>query len=205
MKVLTSMLLILFGASVLYAQSEAGTQKSDGLEVVKFSWSKERIGWERDPFGGPIENFDEMRARSRNEKRLDDAKRGGGGAGADRVRREAKADAANLERQREKAPPRYVFFYKVRLKNNSAVPVTAVDWDYVFFERGTENELGRQQITSEEQIGPGKSKELIVILTSPPTHTISVTSLNKNERDQLSERIELVRVKYADGRVWEKP
>ena len=30
-------------------------------------------------------------------------------------------------------------------------------------------------------------------------------ALNKNEREQLSEKIELVRIKYADGRVWEKP
>ena len=205
MKVLTSMLLVLFGASVLYAQSEAGTQASSGVEIVKFSWSKERIGWERDPFGGPIENFDEMRSRARNEKRLDDAKRGGGGAGADRVRREANADAANLARQRDKPPPRYVFFYKVRLKNSAAVPIVSIDWDYVFFDKGTENEVGRQQITSEEQIGPGKSREITVILSSPPTHTISVTSLNKNERDQLSDKVELVRVKYADGRVWQKP
>ena len=40
------------------------------LVVLKFSWSKERIGWERDPFGGAVENFDEMRARARNEKRI---------------------------------------------------------------------------------------------------------------------------------------
>jgi hypothetical protein len=205
MKVLTSMFLVLFGAAILHAQSPVETQASNGVEIVKFSWSKERIGWERDPFGGPVENFDEMRSRARNEKRLDDAKRGGGGAGADRVRRESNADAANLARQRDKAPPRYVFFYKVKFKNNTAVPVTAVDWDYVFYERGTENEIGRQQITSEEHIAPGKSKELTVILQSPPTRTISVTSLNKNERDQLSEKIELVRITYADGRVWQKP
>ncbi|HEX8422592.1 MAG TPA: hypothetical protein VF634_04235, partial [Pyrinomonadaceae bacterium] len=29
------------------------------LIVIKSSWSKERLGWERDPFSGPVENFDE--------------------------------------------------------------------------------------------------------------------------------------------------
>jgi hypothetical protein len=182
------------------------TTRESGLEVISFSWSKERIGWERDPFGGPLENFDEMRSRTRNEKRIDDAKRGGGAAGADRVRREARADAANLAKQREKSPPRYVFVYKVKLKNNETTPVTAVDWDYVFFERGTELEIGRQQFTSEEQIGPGKSKELTVTITSPPTHTVSVTSLNLNDEHQrLTERIVLIRVRYADGKVWQNP
>lgn len=28
------------------------------------------IGWERDPFGGPLENFDKMRSRARNERRV---------------------------------------------------------------------------------------------------------------------------------------
>jgi len=204
MKLVTSILLVLFGAIISCAQSGVTTRAS-GLEVISFSWSKERIGWERDPFGGPLENFDEMRSRTRNEKRLDDAKRGGGSAGADRVRREAKADAANLAKQREKSPPRYVFVYKVKVKNNETTPVTAVDWDYVFFERGTQKEVGRQEFTSEEQIGPGKSKELTVIIRTPPTHTISVTSLNKNEHEGLTEKISVVRVKYADGTVWTNP
>lgn len=69
--------------------------------------------------------------------------------------------------------------------------------------RDTENEVGRQQFTSDEQIGPGKTKELIVTMTSPPTRTVSVTSLNLEERDRFTERIVLVRVKYADGRVWQ--
>jgi hypothetical protein len=146
-----------------------------------------------------------MRSRARNEKRIDDAKRGGGGAGADKIRREARADEANLANQRNKAPSRYVFYYKVRLKNNATAAVTSVDWDHVFFERGTENEIGRQQFTSDENIASGKSRELTVILTSPPTRTISVSSLNKDERDQLTEKIELVRIKYADGRVWQRP
>ncbi len=204
-KVLSSIMLILFGASISYAQSEPAPQEPNGLEIVRFGWSKERIGWERDPFAGPVENFDEMRSRTRNEKRIDDAKRGGGSAAADKLKREAKADAANLEQVRQKTPARYVFVYKAKVKNNGTTAITGIDWDYIFFERGTENELGRQQFTSEEQIGPGKSKELIVTIRTPPTHTISVTSLNKDEQEQLSERIVLVRISYADGRVWQIP
>jgi hypothetical protein len=205
MKLLSSIVLLMFVAPVVCAQLEVTTRESSGLEVISFSWSKERIGWERDPFGGPLENFDEMRSRTRNEKRLDDAKRGGGSAGADRVRREASADAANLARQREKSPPRYVFVYKVKVKNNEATPVTAVDWDYVFFERGTENEVGRHEFTSEEQIGPGKTREFTVTVANPPTHTVSVTSLNLSEREQLTGKVVLIRVHYSDGRVWQTP
>ena len=189
MKSLGLITITLLGALTVCAQ-----QPSD-VEVVKASWGKIRIGWERDPFGGPLENFDEMRSRARNERRI---AQGGG----ERAKREARADDANLAKQREKSPPKYYFIYKTKLKNNSTSAITQIDWDYVFLERGTENELGRQQFTSDEQIGPGKTKELTVTLTSPPTKTVSVTSLNLEEHDRFSERIELIRVQYADGRVW---
>jgi hypothetical protein len=139
-----------------------------------------------------------MRSRARNERRV---AQGGG----ERAKRDAKADEANLAKQREKNPPRYYFIYKTKIKNTHTATITQIDWDYVFYERDTENEVGRQQFTSDEHVGPGKEKELTVTITSPPTRTVSVTSLNLEEHDRFSERIVLIRVKYADGRVWRAP
>jgi hypothetical protein len=189
--------LVLLCAGVVCAQQP-------GVEVVKFSWSKERIGWERDPFSGPIENFDETRARQRNERRIEEAKRGNS-AEVDRIRREAKADAANIAAKHKDPPSRYVFVYKATIKNAGDKIIKSVDWDYVFLERGTENEIGRQQFTSEEKISPGKTKELVVTTTKPPTKTISLTALNNNERGTLDSRIILVRIDYADGTSWQQP
>ena len=193
MKSLTLIAILLLGITIVCAQ-----QQPSDVEVVKSSWSKVRIGWERDPFGGPLENFDEMRSRARNERRI---AQGGG----ERAKRDAKADDANLAAQRDKKPSQYYFIYKTKLKNNSTSAIVQLDWDYIFFERGTENEMGRQQFTSDEQIGPGKTKELTVTITSPPTKTVSVTSLNLEERNRFTEKIVLVSVKYADGRVWNAP
>lgn len=192
LKIRGLLFLILLSASLAWAQEPGG------VEVLKSSWSKIRIGWERDPFGGPLENFDEMRARARNERRV---AQGGG----ERAKREAKADEANLAKQREKNPPKYYFIYKAKIKNTHTAAITQIDWDHVFYERGTENEMGRQQFTSDEHVGPGKTKELTVTTTSPPTHTVSVTSLNLEERDRFTEKIIIIRVKYADGRVWQAP
>jgi len=191
-KVRGLLFLVLLCASLVWAQEPSS------VEVVKASWTKVRIGWERDPFGGPLENFDEMRSRARNERRV---AQGGG----ERAKREAKADEANIAKVREKNPPRYYFVYKTKIKNNHTAAITQIDWDYVFYERDTENELGRQQFTSDEHIGPGKTKELTVTITSPPTRTVSVTSLNLEEHDRFTEKIVLVRIQYADGRVWQAP
>jgi hypothetical protein len=97
MKPLALIAILLLGTSIVCAQ-----QQPSDVEVVKSSWGKVRIGWERDPFSGPLENFDEMRSRARNERRI---AQGGG----ERAKREAKADEANLAKQREKSPPKYYF------------------------------------------------------------------------------------------------
>jgi hypothetical protein len=191
-------------ATVSIAQTVSAPPDPSGIEVVKFSWAKERIGWERDPFGGPIENFDEARARQRNERRIEDAKRGGS-AEVDKIKREAKADAANIAAKHKQAPSRYVFIYKTTVKNLSDKAIKSIDWDYVFFDRETETELGRREFTSEEKISAGKSRELVVTITKPPTQTISLTALNTGERASLLERVVIMRIDYADGSFWQRP
>ena len=202
MKYLCLCLLVLSTATISLAQATGSVSQSSGVEVTKFSWTKERIGWENDPFRGPIENFDEMRARARNEKRVSDAK---GSGNADRVKRDANADAANIATQHQSKPSRYVFIYKATVKNLTDKTIKSIDWDYVFLDKATETELGRQQFTNEEKVGPGKSRELTVSITKPPTHTISVTALNKEESDTLIGRVVLVRIEYTDGSSWQLP
>jgi hypothetical protein len=203
-KGLCLVVLLIASGTICFAQSSVAPADTSAVEVIRFSWSKERIGWENDPFRGPIENFDEMRARTRNEKRISDAKRGGSGD-ADKIKREAGADAANIATQHKNAPSRYVFMYRATVRNASNKTIASIDWDFVFVDKSTNTELGRQQFTSEEKIGPGKSKELLVAITKPPTQTISVTALNKNEGDSLLGRVTVIRVEYADGTSWQLP
>jgi len=204
MRYLSLVFLLIFAAAVSSAQTQTAESKTSAVEVVKSSWNKERIGWENDPFRGPIENFDEMRARTRNEKRITDAKRGGGG-GADKVKVDAAADAANIATQHQQTISRYVFMYKTTIRNLSEKTILSVDWDYVFLDRVDNTELNRHQFTSDEKIGPGKSKELLVTLRKPPTQTISVTSLNKNEAESVLGQVLIMRVQYSDGSSWQAP
>ena len=206
MKLSAALLFILSQALAAHAQAPAaGAARAEpGLVVLKFGWDKERVGWERDPFAGPVENFDDMRVRARNERRVEDAKRGGNAAEVDRVRREARADAAILAARRQAKPPRYVFRYKASVRNEGASPVTEVDWDYVFFDAGGGEEVGRHRFTSVQQIDPGKSKELSFLVNAPPAQTVSVYSLGKNERASLRGQVELVRVQFEDGTVWRR-
>ena len=204
MRFISLIILVTLAASVSLAQTPTPAGQTSAVEVVKSSWNKERIGWENDPFRGPIENFDEMRARTRNEKRITDAKRGGGGS-ADKVKVDAAADAANIATQHQQPISRYVFMYKTTIRNLSEKTILSVDWDYVFLDASDNTELNRHQFTSDEKIGPGKSKELVVNLRKPPTQTISVTSLNKNEGESVLGQVVVMRVQYSDGSSWQAP
>ena len=120
---------------------------------------------------------------------------------AAKVEREMRAEQV-LKANQQSKPPRYAFVYKVSIQNNSDKTIKEFDWDYVFFDAATGAEVGRRQFTGVEKISPGKSKELIFQVASPPTKTISVYALDKNERLGLTESVVLVRITYADGSVW---
>ena len=155
-------LLAIFLMCVGIAAQPAPHPAADGsnLTVVKFSWSKERIGWEQDPFSGPIENWDEVRVRARNEKRISDAKKGGSGSDVSRAERDARTDAALVSTIHQSAKPRYGFMYRLVVQNDSPRAIKSIDWDYIFIDQNAGIEVGRRQFRSVEKISPGRSKEL---------------------------------------------
>lgn len=183
------------------AAAPARAQESAALEVVKHSWSKERLGWERDPFSGVIENFDDARVRMRNESRVARSK---GTPEGDRIDREARADQSIIAAQHKSKPPRYAFLYKASFRNTGDRQTRTIDWDYVFTDAATGEEVGRHQFTSDEKIGPGKQGGVTIYIGAPPARTISVEALNSKEREAIAGRVEVVRVLYADGTVWER-
>lgn len=198
-------LAVLFACLFTTHASKAQTEAAPpDLEVVKFSWSKERIDWERNPFGGTNESFHEMQFRARAERRAARA------SPAEQKQAEAEAKAAEAIvrsiNEKPSKPPRYAFLYKLSVRNNGTKPIKEIDWDYVFTDAWTGQEAGRRQFTSEERIAPGKSKELSFLIPTPPAQVISVHSLNgKKERDALRERIIILRILYADDTSWESP
>ena len=181
-------LLLLLVASTCVGQT-AELPVGDEVVIVKYDWTKERIDWQRDPLRVPNESYNEMRDRVRTERRPRSALE------------ERSAKDAREEQKRPAKPPRYVFRYQVVVQNNSQKPIQEIDWDYVFTDESSGELLGTRQFTSVEKIGPGKKRELSILASSPPTHTISVHSLVSNERAGLAEKAIIVRVLFEDGTV----
>jgi hypothetical protein len=202
-------LLLSCACAAARAQSPAGApasadpaQSPPGVEVVKYSWSKDRIGWEGDPFGGPVESFEDIRRRAADQRRIERARATGNTAEAAKVEREMRSE--QIIKARPPKPPRYAFNYKLSVRNTGQRAIKEIDWDYVFFDAATGEELDRREFTGTEKIAPGKSRELTFLVPTPPTNRISVHSLGKNERTGLREEVVVVRVLYDDGTVWRR-
>lgn len=206
----TFLLWLLFSCSTVaaLAQSPAAAQSPQmetppGVTILKHSWSKERINWEADPFGGSIENFGDVRRRVVDQRRLERARAAGNTGEAARVEREMRAE--QVIKSRPPAPPRYSFLYKISIKNTGEKSFKEIDWDYVFSDAATGAEVSRREFTAVERLGPGKQKEFTFFSPSPPTHTVSVDKLNKRERDTIKEHVVIMRILYSDGSVWQRP
>lgn len=182
--------------------SSSAIRDSPDVVVVKQSWSKERINWEGDPFGGPVETFDDLRRRMADQRRVERARAVGNAGEAGKVEREMRSE--EVIKARPPAPARYGFLYKAAIKNTGAKTIKVLDWDYVFIDTTTQNETGRLEFTSDEKIGAGKNKELQAMSRKPPAPTVSVHALDKTERQRLDGKVVVMRIEYTDGTIWEQ-
>ncbi len=181
--ILLGIMISIGGSQVL---SQEPLNSPPDLQIVKQSWSKDRINWEGDPLVTPVESYRATTYRIRNERRTG-------------TPLEERSKQVNREEQKESTkPPRYAFTYKLMVNNVGTKTIKEIDWDYIFTDETTGEELGRRQFTSVEKIGPGKRKELVVRASAAPTSRVSVYSLDKNEKGGLVETILITRLLYDD-------
>ncbi len=68
MRVPALLVMIVFLSVTGRAQTTPSVQGPTDVSVIKFSWDKERIGWERDPFGASGGDFIAVRRRINEER-----------------------------------------------------------------------------------------------------------------------------------------
>jgi hypothetical protein len=203
-----ALLLLISGlpAAQQAQQPQPVPEGPEDVSVVKFSWRKERIpGWEN-RISTSAESYDTMRARIDNERRIQAARNAGNKAELGRRESAAKMleDANATKDSKNARPPRDGYRYKVTVSNAGAKTVRLIDWDYVFLDPTTQQEVSRRQFTSEEKVRPGKDKELEVFILSPPFLTVNAKASRTGETPFV-EQVILMRVEYSDGTVWQRP
>ena len=199
MKLLCSVLLLFLFASCAFAQASPDKSVSPDVTIVPKKWRIDvrNPALDRNPVA-------DMQARQ----------------AADQMRRETERTSEMMVEQGMPAPTRQVpdanrsarrrgmittYVYEAKVSNNGNKAIRTLIWDYVFFEPGTENEVGRRRFVSKVNIGPGKKTDLVVRSLAAPTSAVDARHAGKKPQEQYSEKTVLQSVYFADGSMWRLP
>jgi len=184
------------------------TVQDPNVIILKFNWKKERIpGWENNKFGPSFETYDAMRSRVASERRLQQARNAGNKSEASRIENDLKArQEANTPKTKEERsePPRDGYKYRLWIRNTGEKTIRSIDWDYIFLDPDSNEEVARHQFTSDAKIGSGKEKELSVFILSPPVRITRAQELGKKEFP-FTGSVKIIRIEYVDGSIWQHP
>jgi hypothetical protein len=199
-----TLLLLLSSVAVARAQSQPSMADAPaaaaggGVAVLQMSWSKHVYNpmLDEDPFKHNREQWEDARIQEQIDRENAVRTKSGKTAIANRGR------PVRIETEARGQFTTYV--YKAKVTNNETKAISAIEWDYVFYDPATEKEVGRHLLKNKVKIQPGKSAELSRRSASPPTTVVDVNKTGKKFKEQYAERVEIQRIEYADGSVWQR-
>jgi hypothetical protein len=211
----TLLLLLLLGAPAA-AQSEApapasapaapaaaNAAETHGLSVVKTNWHKRYYNpaLEEDPLRGANDAIHLERARRQTLR--DNASRQQQGRGPKRM------PTQTIEGVLADAPSenRDYYVYEVKVLNTGTRKIKSLVWEYVVLDPATQREVGRHSFETKAGIDLGKGKTLIGWSTLPPSGVVDARRPEKEPKKSsalFTERVDIRRVVYQDGAVWER-
>ena len=186
-------LLLILTAAVSFFGQQPPPETNGELAVLKYSWARERVNWDREeniiPRGIPSRVITQ-----KSDKPLEQQKK----EVADR--KSARLEATETAQTAEDPNIRYT--YSVTVRNDSAKKIIEIDWDYIFLDAKTGEEIGRRQFTSGDKIEVGKTKKLLAQVAAPPTHRVDINQTGKSEKTAMTENVVIVRILYQDKSEW---
>jgi hypothetical protein len=203
MKTLSSVVLMLLSVGFAVAQSPSQQSGSSGLVVVESSWRKGQAR-PNPALDDPLRTIDSQDESKREREMMIRQNKERKAAGREQI--PLPVDAPTVFNTPQPSRPSegaaYEYVYEVKVDNTGTKKILEIDWQYVFLEPGTLREISRRQFTSKITIRPGQQKKLVGRSGLPPA-VVSVEQSGEKLREQYSERIEIDRIKYDDGSVWE--
>lgn len=196
MKIFGTMFFLLLSSIAFSGQTVISSADALKVEVIQQKWRVEvrNPALDEDPFIAVNERNLAERARRENMRDNDIRLRQGKTAEPERVRVRPEGKLPNS------ATTTYV--YELKVKNAGQKEIRTVTWDYIFLEPETKKEVGRRRFISDVKIEPGKTKNLVVRTTIPPTETINAMKADK-ARELYVEQTIIYMVVYADGTGWQ--
>ena len=188
---------LLFSSATALTQETNDSNKSN-IEILKLHWEKEvRPPRNFDPSviptGGTFNDPASRTSSAAPTSPLD----------AVRAATRAQSAAAGGSTAFPDTPARLpiIYVYSMKVKNDGARMIEGVAWDYVFIDKGSNNELGRHQFLSYEKVEAGKIVTFKSQLRSPPTRVVRASN-SHDKHPQFTERAVVQCVLYADDSSW---
>ena len=196
MKVQCSLLVVFLFALCPSAQTLSNQSSGPNVTVIQKKWRLEvrNPALEKDPLKEITEHEKEVRQRIETE-RLNEKLREQG------MPTNERSPVLRPDTTRRGLSAEYI--YEVKVRNTGKKGIRILTWDYVFFEPGTEREIGRRRFVSKVRIGSGRTRNVVMYSAIPPTGTVDASKADTKSGDQYSEQVVIQSVEYADGTVWQ--
>lgn len=206
MKTLGLILLSLLACAPAAAQNPPPPPATEahGVSVVKATWRKQVFNPAllEDPLSASDNTAQLLRERREITRENNDRARAG-----TRLRpmpTRAAGEPATGPSELPPVDPRVSYLYEVKVVNTGTKKISSLVWEYVLFDPATEREVGRHAFETKAGIGVGKRQTLSARSGQPPATAVDVSQSDKEKRGQYAERVEIRRVVYEGGDVWER-
>jgi hypothetical protein len=192
---ITSLAFLVLTVFVSQAAAQSGVAADPpGVSILKFSWNDymHRPDRDRDLYLTPIEVGDaEVRRKEQHRAQHN----------------RTFPRILPPDKYKPPLPARVIkgFQYKVTIRNAGAKVIRAIEWDYVFIDPATGNEVARHAFNSQKAIKPGRSNELLHFSISKPTKVVSAGAMEGGAiRRPFTERVIVNKIVYADRSFWRR-
>lgn len=207
MKILGLILLSLLACAPAAAQSPAGPTpppEAHGVSVVKATWRKQVFNPAllEDPLSASDATVQLL--RERKEITAENNSRAKSGTRLRPLPTRAAGEPATGPTELPPTDPHVSYLYEVKVVNRGTKKISSLVWEYVLFDPATEREVGRHAFETKVGIGIGKGQTLSGRSGQPPATVIDVSQSDREKRGQFAERVEIRRVVYEGGDVWER-
>ena len=198
MKILNVVMLGALFSTILVAQNSSNISTPPDTQILSKSWRREVINTklDADPFAANNQYRDRVFAQKQateyNAKKPD---------GQRAVQPKAPpSEKPSVEMPRGVSA---MYTYQAKVKNRGDKTIKSIEWEYVFLDPETKEEISRFQCVSKVKIGAGKSGDLIMSASTPPSNLIDARKTDKGQQ-QFIEQILISRIEYNDGSVWQR-
>lgn len=181
------------------AQTPSAPSTPPDVEILSKSWRRGTLQskLDKDPFEANDQQRDEMLEQKKATEY--NARRSAGEKPLRPETPDSKQPTVEIAKD-----PTAIYYYQTKMKNIGTKTIKSVDWAYVFVDSQSKEEMVRFQSLSKVKINPGKSSDLSMSASTPPSNVVDASKAAKG-KEQFIEQIVINRIEYSDGSVWQRP